>query len=169
MHAPWCITGCPFDNFHQGHMQRKSIGGQQAVFCRKFMAACEAREHGHDSKQRHQVEGPIMQPKEWMREFGRCNLWNTQARKSQSGDHHAEEKPSQGRPEAPQAGRPRPAGLPYKMHPWCSSSAGKQLSHLSVCVLEFLVQNRLRLSHPSQVSFAQQNHTLDPLKVHTPK
>jgi hypothetical protein len=27
------------------------------LFCRKFMVACEAREHGHDSKQRHQVEG----------------------------------------------------------------------------------------------------------------
>jgi hypothetical protein len=38
--------------------------------------ACEAvgaREHGHDSKQRHQVEGQIMQAKEWMRAFGRCN------------------------------------------------------------------------------------------------
>jgi hypothetical protein len=79
------------------------------------MVACEAKEHGHDSKQRHQVEGPIMQAKEWMREFGRCNLWSTRAGKSQSGDHHAEEKPSQGGLEAPQAGRPRPSGLPYKI------------------------------------------------------
>jgi hypothetical protein len=42
----------------------------------KFMVACEAsgaREHGHDSKQRHQVEGPIMQAKEWTRAFGQCN------------------------------------------------------------------------------------------------
>jgi hypothetical protein len=38
-------------------------GGQQALVCRKFMVACEAREHVHDSKQRHQVEGPIMQAK----------------------------------------------------------------------------------------------------------
>jgi hypothetical protein len=38
--------------------------GQQALFCRKFMVACEAREHGHDLKKRHQVEG---------REFGWCN------------------------------------------------------------------------------------------------
>jgi hypothetical protein len=43
------------------------------LLCRKFMVACEEREHGHDSKQRHQVEGPIMQAKEWMREFGWCN------------------------------------------------------------------------------------------------
>jgi hypothetical protein len=40
------------------------------------MVACEAsgaREHGHDSKQEHQVEGPIMQAKEWTRAFGWCN------------------------------------------------------------------------------------------------
>jgi hypothetical protein len=28
------------------------------LFCMKIMEACEAQEHGHDSKQRHQVEGP---------------------------------------------------------------------------------------------------------------
>jgi hypothetical protein len=53
------------------------------------MEACEAKEHGYDSKQRHPVEGPIMQAKEWMREFGRCNLLSTQAQKSQNGDDHA--------------------------------------------------------------------------------
>jgi hypothetical protein len=73
MHAPWCIIGCPPNNLHQDHMQRTSMGGKQALLCRKFMVACEAREHGHDSKQMHQVEGPIMQAKEWMRAFGRCN------------------------------------------------------------------------------------------------
>jgi hypothetical protein len=31
---------------------------------------------------RHQVEGPIMQEKEWTRAFGRCNSWSTRARKS---------------------------------------------------------------------------------------
>jgi hypothetical protein len=41
--------------------------GSKALFCRKIMEACEAKEHGHDSKQRHQVEGPIIQAKEWMR------------------------------------------------------------------------------------------------------
>jgi hypothetical protein len=60
----------PSNNFHQDHMQRTSMGGQQALFCRKFVVACEAREQGHDSKQRHQVEGPIMQAKEWVRELG---------------------------------------------------------------------------------------------------
>jgi hypothetical protein len=36
------------------------------LFCKKIMEACEAKEHGHDSKQRHKVEGPIMQAKEWI-------------------------------------------------------------------------------------------------------
>jgi hypothetical protein len=54
-------------------MQKTSMGGQKALLCKKFMVACEAREHGHDPKQRHQVEGPIVQAKEWMREFGPCN------------------------------------------------------------------------------------------------
>jgi hypothetical protein len=33
------------------------------------MDACEAREYGSDSKQYHQVEGAIMQAKEWTRTF----------------------------------------------------------------------------------------------------
>jgi hypothetical protein len=37
------------------------------------MESCEAKEYGHDSKQRCQVEGAIMQENEWMRTFGRCN------------------------------------------------------------------------------------------------
>jgi hypothetical protein len=36
------------------------------------MEACEAREYGSESKQKHQVEGIIMQAKEWTRMFGRC-------------------------------------------------------------------------------------------------
>jgi hypothetical protein len=65
------------------------------------MEACEAKEHGHDSKQRHQVEGPIMQAKESMREFGRCNLLRTRAQKQQSEDDHAGETRAREEPEAP--------------------------------------------------------------------
>jgi hypothetical protein len=70
------------------------------LLCRKIMEACEAKKHGHDSKQGHQVEGPIMQAKEWMREFGRCNPWSTRSQKSQSEDECARRKPSQGEHEA---------------------------------------------------------------------
>jgi hypothetical protein len=45
----------------------------KALFCRNIMEACEPREHGTDSKRKHQVEGAIMQAKEWMRTSGRCN------------------------------------------------------------------------------------------------
>jgi hypothetical protein len=127
------------------------------LFCRKIMEACEAKEHGHDSRQIYQVEGPIMQAKEWMRKFGRCNPWSTRAQRSQSEHECAGRNQSQGEHEATQAGRPRPAGLTLFKHPRCSSSAGKELIQLSACVLEFVVQNHLRLSHPSQVCFTQQN------------
>jgi hypothetical protein len=80
-----------------------------------------------------------MQAKVWMREFRRCNLWSTWALKSQSEDDHAGENRALEEPEATQAGRPRPAGLPYLSTPWCSSLASKQLSQLSICMLEFLV------------------------------
>jgi hypothetical protein len=62
------------------------------------MVTCEAsgaREHGHDSKQEHQVEGPIMQAKEWTRAFGWCNKWSTRAQRSQRGDDHVGRKLSQ--------------------------------------------------------------------------
>jgi hypothetical protein len=39
---------------------------------------------------------------------------------------------------ATQAGRPRPAGLPYKRSPLLPSSAGKHPSPSSVCVLKFV-------------------------------
>jgi hypothetical protein len=39
-------------------------GAAKALFCRNIMEACEAREYRSDSKQKHQVEGAIMQAKE---------------------------------------------------------------------------------------------------------
>jgi hypothetical protein len=33
------------------------------------MEACEAREYGSESKRKHQVDGAIMQAKEWTRTF----------------------------------------------------------------------------------------------------
>jgi hypothetical protein len=48
------------------------MGGSQGFVCRNIMEACEAREYGSESKRKHQVEGIIMQAKEWTRTFGRC-------------------------------------------------------------------------------------------------
>jgi hypothetical protein len=46
---------------------RTSMGAAKALFCRNIMEACEAREYGSESKPKHQVEGIIMQAKEWTR------------------------------------------------------------------------------------------------------
>jgi hypothetical protein len=37
-----------------------------------WATVCEGREYGSESKRKHQVEGIIMQAKEWTRMFGRC-------------------------------------------------------------------------------------------------
>jgi hypothetical protein len=49
-----------------------------------------------------------------------------------------EENRARGEHAANQAGRPRPAGLPYKRSPRLPSSAGKHPSPSSVCVLKFV-------------------------------
>jgi hypothetical protein len=70
IHAPWCITVCPFNIFYQTTCL--TWGAAKALFCKNIMDACEAREHGGDSKRKHLVEGAIMQANEWTRTFGRC-------------------------------------------------------------------------------------------------
>jgi hypothetical protein len=119
--------GMPLQHLLSNHMRRTSMGAAKALSCRNIMEASETREHGSDSRQNHQVEEPIIQAKEWMREFGRCNPWSTRSQKSQSKDECTGRKPIQGGDEATQAGRPRPVGLPLFKHPQCSPSAGKSL------------------------------------------
>jgi hypothetical protein len=72
IHAPWYITRCHPDIFYQTTCKVQAWGAAKALFFRNIMDACEAREHGGDSKRKHQVEGIIMQAKEWTRTFGRC-------------------------------------------------------------------------------------------------
>jgi hypothetical protein len=72
IHAPWYITGCHPDIFYQTTCKVQAWGAAKALFYKNIMDACEAREHGGDSKRKHQVEGIIMQAKEWTRTFGRC-------------------------------------------------------------------------------------------------
>jgi hypothetical protein len=62
----------PPTSFIKPHAKDKHGGAAKALFCRNIMVACEAREYGSESKQNHQVEGAIMQAKEWTRTFGRC-------------------------------------------------------------------------------------------------
>jgi hypothetical protein len=58
------------------------------------MDECEAREHGSDLKRKHQVEGAIMQEKEWTRTFGRCNPVEHAVTKKQSKHERTGEEPS---------------------------------------------------------------------------
>jgi hypothetical protein len=104
--------GFPSNFFHQSHMQRTIMGAAKALFCRNIMEACVAKEGGSDSKQKHEVEGPIMQAKEWTREFGQCDLVEHAVTKQQSEDECAGEKSNREERGGPQAGRPRPAALP---------------------------------------------------------
>jgi hypothetical protein len=66
--------GMPLKHLLSNHMQSTSMGegAAKALFCRNIMEACEAREHGGDSKRKHQVERAIIQAKEWTQMFGRC-------------------------------------------------------------------------------------------------
>jgi hypothetical protein len=77
--------GMPFQHILSNHMQTTSMGGAaKALSCKNIMEACEAREHGSDSKQNHQVEGVMMQAKEWTRAFGKCNPMEHAVTKQQS-------------------------------------------------------------------------------------
>jgi hypothetical protein len=79
----------PPTSFIKPHAKYKHEGGSQGLFCRNIMEAYEAREYGSDSKRKHQVEGAIMQAKEWTRTLGRCT-------RSQSNKHECtREEPSQ--------------------------------------------------------------------------
>jgi hypothetical protein len=100
---------------------------------------------------KHQVEGPIMQEKEWTRAFGRCNSWSTRARKSWRRNARAGRKPSQGRARG-HPGRSAQASRP----PLQKEPPGSRLLQASIRLLpqfvcsSFRAQNHRRHSQPSQ-------------------
>jgi hypothetical protein len=77
--------------FYQTTCKVQAWGADKALFFRNIMVAGEAREYGSDTKRKHQVEGAIMQEKEWTRTFGRC----TQSRSKKSKHECAREESSQ--------------------------------------------------------------------------
>jgi transposase len=96
---------------------------------------------------KHQVEGPIMQEKEWTRAFRRCNSWSTRARKSWRQNDRAGGKRSPGE---------------ARGHPGRSASPIKRASRLRLLQASFpllpqfvcsslCAQNLRRYSQPSQV------------------
>jgi hypothetical protein len=74
----------PPTSFIKPHAKDKHGREAKALFCRNIMEACEAREHESDSKRKNQVEGAIMQEKEWTRTFRRCNPVEHAVTKQQS-------------------------------------------------------------------------------------
>jgi hypothetical protein len=87
----------PPTSFIKPHAKDKHGGAAKALFCRNIMDACKAREHGGDSKRKHQVEGAIMQAKEWTRLFGRCSPVEHADTEQQSKHECPGEEPSQDR------------------------------------------------------------------------
>jgi hypothetical protein len=127
----------PFQQLSSRPHAKDKHGGQQALLCRKFMVACEVREHGHDSKQRHQVEGPIMQAKEWMR------VWAVQL-VEHAGTKVTKGRSSRWRKDAPGEARSHPgrsaqAGRPplYKHPPVLVSCRQAALPFLYLCARSF--------------------------------
>jgi hypothetical protein len=57
--------GAPPTSFIKPHAKYKHGVAAKALFCRNIMEACDAREFGSESMRKHQVEGAIMQAKEW--------------------------------------------------------------------------------------------------------
>jgi hypothetical protein len=99
---------------------------------------------------KHQVEGPIMQEKDWTRAFGRCNSWSTRARKSWMRNDHVGRKrcpgEARGHPgRSAQAGRPPQQKEPLGSRLLASIPLLPQFVCSSSCA-----QNHRRHSQPSQ-------------------
>jgi hypothetical protein len=132
--------GCPSNIFYQTTCKVQAWGGgSKALFCRYIMDACEAREHGRDSKRKYLVEGAVMQAKEWTGTFGRCNPVEHAVTKKQRSMSALEKNRAKRRREV-----------------------SRSSSSLFVC--SSVVQNHLRLSHPPRL-FCARKHILNPLKV----
>jgi hypothetical protein len=87
-------SDAPPTSFIKPHAKYKHGGAAKALFCRNIMEACEAREYGSDSKRKHQVEGAIMQAKEWTRTFGRCTRSRSNKHKCTREEPRQEEERS---------------------------------------------------------------------------
>jgi hypothetical protein len=115
----------PPTSFIKPHAKDKHGGAAKALFCRNIMKACEAREHGSDSKRKHQVEGIIMQAKEWTRTFRRC----TRSRSKMSAL------------EKNRAKRRREVSLPSNSLFLCSSLQSGTTLDLAIHLVCFVQQN----------------------------
>jgi hypothetical protein len=108
---------------------------------------------------KHQVEGPIMQAEEWTRAFGQCNKWSIRAQRSQRGDHRTKENQAREEHAATQAGWPRPAGLPYKMHlPVPVFYRQAALSFLYLCAQAFVPRTTIDIAILPKLDSSNNSH-----------
>jgi hypothetical protein len=113
-----------------------------------------------------------MREKEWTRAFGWCNSWSTRAGKLQRRNDRAGRKTRRGGAPRPpgrsaQAGRPRPAGLPYLRSPpapvFCRQAS---LSFLCLCVQVCVPKTSVDIANLPKLDSSKKIHILNPLKVH---
>jgi hypothetical protein len=108
---------------------------------------------------KHQVEGPIMQEKEWTRTFGRCTR-GARGQGSHGGEMVMLEESRGGeRHAATQASRPRPTGLPYKRSPpapvFCRQAS---LSFLSLCAQVFVPRTTVDIANLPKLDSSNNTH-----------
>jgi hypothetical protein len=105
-----------------------------------------------------------MQGKEWMRVFGWCNSWSTRASRSWRRNDRVGRKARRGEARghpgrSAQAGRPRPAGLPYKRSPpapvFCRQAS---LSFLSLCAQVFVPRTTVDIANLPKLDSSTNTH-----------
>jgi hypothetical protein len=92
------------------------MGGSKALFCRKIMEACEAKEYGGDSTKT--SSGRTNNASKGVDErVGWCNPWSMRSQSIKVKMSVLEENRSREEQQATQAGRSRTAGHPLFKHP----------------------------------------------------
>jgi hypothetical protein len=145
--------GMPLQHFSETTCKGQAWGAAKALFCWNLVEACEAREHGSDSKQK-QSSGRINHASKRVDE----STWAVQPRGARGhnatkehGVHWRKIEPSG---EAGHLGQSAQAGRPHPfLRPQCPSSSSKLLALFFVRVPELLVQNHHRLSLPLRDCF----------------
>jgi hypothetical protein len=110
---------------------------------------------------KHQVEGPIMQEKEWTRAFGRCNSWSTRGGKLQRRNDRAGRKLRRGGARS-HPGRSAQAGRPalLKEPPAPVFCRQASLSFLSLCVQVCVPKTSVDIANLPMLDSSKKSTTL---------
>ena len=103
-------------------------------------------------RMKHQVEGPIMQEKEWTRAFRRCNSWSTRAGKLQRRNDRAGRKTRRG-------GAPRPASPTIRSPPAPVFCRQASLSFLCLCVQVCVLKTSVDIANLPKLDSSRKKST----------